>query len=467
MGLGKTLQALTFLAWVSEQVDAGVQPRRPALVVAPTGLLRNWEDEATARLTGPGIGRLIRAYGSELKALMSMSHREQVQHLCEADWAMTTYETLRDRIHVFMGVPWGVVVFDEVQKIKNPASRVTEMAKSVEAEFVLALSGTPVENRLADLWSIVDATNPGLLGSLKEFHEIYEKPAVADPQAAAPLSEKLTANRNSTSPPTMLRRLKQDSLTGLPRKTEHVIEEPMSDTQAAAYDALVARGGAGGRGAMLAALQALRRVSLMAGDLGPGGLSDADVAASARLRAAIRVLDDVRKRGEKALVFVEFLDIQQALIPYLQARYSLDHPPLRISGSVAGPKRKQRVDEFQRRANGVFDVMVLSPRAGGVGLTLTAANHVIHLSRWWNPAVEDQCTDRVYRIGQSLPVHVYCPLAMHPRHGEQSFDRNLHALLLRKRELSRSVLAAPVATPDDLTQLYDLSVGTTSGAGDD
>jgi SNF2 family DNA or RNA helicase len=205
-------------------------------------------------------------------------------------------------------------------------------------------------------------------------------------------------------------------------------------------------------------LHGLRKVSLIAEPLGIEGLTDTDVDASARLKASIQILDELHDRGEKALLFVEYLDLQEALIPYLQRRYDLPKPPLRISGSVSGTKRKQKVDEFQSRGQGEFDVMLLSPKAGGVGLTLTAANHVIHLSRWWNPAVEDQCTDRVYRIGQTKTVQVHIPLAIHPRFQEHSFDVNLHALLERKRELSRSVLAPSVATDQDMAHLFASTV---------
>jgi len=457
MGLGKTLQTLGFLAWVQEQMARNAWPRKPFLVVAPTGLLKNWEAESRKHLASPGLGILVRAYGPHLKRLLHATRREQTQKLFEADWVLTTYETLRDRIRIFLSVDWGVLVLDEAQKIKNPAARLTEMAKSIKADFTLALTGTPVENRLADLWSIVDAIRPGFLGALKDFHQDYEKPAFNTPEAAAPLAGKLTRD---TRPPLMLRRMKEDHLHGLPEKRESVIEELMPPEQASAYEEALrlAAHSKGQRGMMLEVLHRLRRISLLAGELGAEGLTDADVARSARLSATMRVLDDIAEAGEKALLFVEFLDMQEVLIPYLQRRYGLSRPPLRISGTVSGHRRQARIDEFQAGAAGEFDVMLLSPKAGGVGLTLTAANHVIHLTRWWNPAVEDQCTDRVYRIGQMRTVHVHLPLAIHPRFGQHSFDKNLHALLESKRRLSRTVLAPPSASDEDLARLYRSSV---------
>lgn len=459
MGLGKTLQVLCFLAWVQEQMDGGLHPRKPFLIVAPTGLLRNWEDEAATHLSHPGLGALFRAYGPDLATLSGLSHRERLQRLQAADWVLTTYETLRDKIRHFLGVDWAVAAFDEAQKIKNPAVRMTEMAKSVQADFFLPLTGTPVENRLADLWSIVDLALPGFLGSLKEFHNRYERNVEENPEILGDLKLKL---EEKIKPPVMIRRMKADHLKGLPQKQERVLRVPMPPEQAVVYSDIVAQAALaqGERGAMLKILHGLRQVSLLAQPLGPEGLSDAVVGTSARLSAMVQVLDRIAAEGAKALVFIEFLRIQEALIPYLQQRYGLPSPPLFISGEVAGQMRKRRVDAFQSQEKGRFDVMLLSPKAGGVGLTLTAANHVIHLSRWWNPAVEDQCTDRVLRIGQTKPVHVYLPMAIHPQYGDYSFDVNLHRLLERKRMLSRTALAPPTAGERDMRELFHSSTTT-------
>ena len=375
-------------------------------------------------------------------------------------WVLTTYETLRDKIHLFIDVPWCVVVFDEAQKIKNPGARVTDMAKSLDAELTLALTGTPVENSLSDLWCIVDAVHPGLLGAHETFKQTYASAAAdADPETLAPLKETL---EETSRPPLLLRRLKHDHLDGLPEKHVHVEQRVMPAAQADAYDAVVsaARSRQGERGSMLEALHQLRRVSLLSKDLDADGLGEEDIAASARLSALIDMLDHISAAGEKALVFVEFLQLQEALLPYLRQRYQLPHDPIRIHGGTPGARRTTHVNTFQSGKDGAFDVMVLSPKAAGVGLTLTAANHVIHLSRWWTPAVEDQCTDRVYRIGQQREVHVHIPLAMHPTHEERSFDANLHRLLEDKRRLSVSVLAAPTATASELNRLASESLQT-------
>lgn len=461
MGLGKTLQVLTFLGWLKEQMEAGAQKEKPFLIVAPTGLLRNWEKEEQTHLLPPGLGTLIRAYGKDLKSLESQGSYHRTQTLREADWVMTTYETLRDRIHNFLPVDWAVVAFDEAQKIKNPASRMTDMAKSLKADFTVAITGTPVENSLQDLWSIMDAAHPGLLGALKSFREIYQKPTEekGEIERARELRRVL---EEQVSPPAILRRMKDDHLKGLPIRQEHVIREAMPDLQADAYSNAMNIGAQnrGRAGGMLEAIQGLRKVSLLAGDVSEQGLSDELVESSARLSATMRILETIMSRGEKALIFMEFINLQEALIPYLTERFRLETPPLRINGKISSQARQKMVDDFQTRLANRFDIMLVSPKAGGVGLTLTAANHVIHLSRWWNPAVEDQCTDRVYRIGQAHDeVHVYYPLAIHPDAGEHSFDLNLHTLLTRKRELSHNVLASPEVTKEELNDLFCRSFG--------
>lgn len=458
MGLGKTLQTLAFLAWVQEQMESGHHQRRPLLIVAPTGLLKNWEDEVDLHLTAPGLGRLFKAFGPDLRELRGMTQAQSTARIESAEWVLTTYETLRDKINYFLRVKWAVVAFDEAQKIKNPASRVTEMAKSIDADFFLTLTGTPVENRMADLWSIVDLIAPGELGAMRDFHERYE--ATSDDVVNKALNELRIQLTEDPTPVRLLRRMKADHLQGLPAKHEHVVKMEMPPAQVAAYDTATAPARSGEKigSAVLNIIQGMRRISLLPAPLSSAGLDDGVVEQSARLSALIQILDRVHAAGEKALVFLEYLAVQDALLSYLQRRYAMPRPPLRISGSVDGSVRKRFVDQFQNAQSDRFDVMLLSPKAGGVGLTLTAANHVVHLSRWWNPAVEDQCTDRAYRIGQKRDVHVYYPMAIHPVLGDESFDVNLHNLLERKRSLSHRLLAPPMASNDDLDALLRRSI---------
>lgn len=469
MGLGKTLQALAFLAWLRDGMQAGAVPSRPILVVAPTGLLKNWEEEHVRHLAEPGLGHPLRGYGPELRGLRAAGRGNELQlgralldadRLRAAEWILTTYETMRDYQHSFGAVRYAAVVFDETQRIKTPGSLMTNAAKALNGDFIVAMTGTPVENRLADLWCIVDAAVPGLLLDLKSFSAEFEDGADADTLAS--LKARLTEG-TAAAPPVMLRRLKADHLPGLPVKHEHVLPEVMPREQAIAYrDAVGAARADGGKGGhILEALHRLRGISLHPFDP-DDARDDGYVDQSARFRVMFQVLDRAHLAGEKCLVFLEDLAMQSYLAALLQRRYRLARLPMLINGGVAGADRQGRVNAFQSGGTSGFDVMILSPRAGGVGLTLTAANHVIHLSRWWNPAVEDQCTDRVYRIGQEREVHVYLPQARHPEFDGQSFDCKLHALLDRKRALSRDLLAPPLDATRDAAELFRQTVGETA-----
>jgi len=460
MGLGKTLQALAFFCWLREQ-----KPRSPILIVAPTGLLANWQAEIERHLAPGALGPVLRAYGTGLKA-----HREGggtdievgSSRLDTSDWAaagvvLTTYETMRD-YHISMArVGFGVAAFDEAQRLKNPAAQLTRAAKTLRARFSLALTGTPVENRLQDLWSISDVVHPSFLGASKAFEERYGTASLEDLRE---LNARLTAPMASW-PPFMLRRMKSDHVKGLPAKAQREVIVTMPPEQAAAYSQAVRRAVAlrasPSRHGMLETLARLRSISL-APDLPRVG--DQFAARSARLQAVFQILDGIRARDEKALIFCESLELQPLLAAELRRRFGLARPVPCISGEVLGDTRQRLVDEFQRRPLG-FDVMILSPRAGGVGLTITAANHVIHLTRWWNPAVEDQATDRAYRIGQTKEVTVWIPVAEHPDPAlkEASFDRRLAALLHRKRSLALGLLAEPESA-SDAAELFDSVLST-------
>lgn len=464
MGLGKTFQTLAFLAWIREAMRRGLVERAPLLIVAPTGLLRNWEKEHEIHLSEPGLGSVIRAYGTSLRTLRTGAGSEleiarpvlDTDRLAAADWVLTTYETLRDYQHSFGRVRFGVVVFDEIQKIKTPGTQVTDAAKAMQVEFTLALTGTPIENRLADLWCLMDTLHPGALGGLKDFSRRYEDRP--DPEDLRRLKDALSLP-GPERPAVMLRRMKDEVLEGLPSKTEHVRKVPMPDVQANAYSAVVAEARRRkDRGKMLEALQAMRAVSLAPLERSMVASDEDYVRSSARLMATISILDEIRDRGEKALLFVEMRAAQADLAGVLQRRYGLARAPMIISGEVAGPRRQERVDAFQAGPSG-FDLMILSPKAGGVGLTLTAANNVVHLTRWWNPAVEDQSTDRCYRIGQQRPVNVYLPMALLPGGEEHSFDSRLHALLGQKRALSRDLLMPPALSDEDARRLYEETIG--------
>jgi hypothetical protein len=459
MGLGKTLQGLAFLAWLKEGMRAGVLRRAPLLVVAPTGLLMNWRAEHDRHLARGGLGRCTEAFGRGLAALKRRTAEGEPSldegALAEADWVLTTYETLRDYDRDFGKIGFAAGLFDEAQKIKTPGVRITDAAKAMKCEFRVALTGTPVENRLADLWCIMDGVHPGLLDDLKTFSERYEHELDAERLRRL----KSTLERPLGGRPSiMLRRLKEDRLPELPDASVRSVKREMPAAQRDAYEAVLADARAADRpGAMLEALQKLRAVSLHPNPAASGP-DEAFIASSARLSVAIETLDEIAAAREKALIFLEDLDLQAKLAGLLQRRYAMASSPALINGTVDGGKRQARVDAFQAYGDG-FDAMILSPRAGGVGLTLTRANHVVHLSRWWNPAVEDQCNGRVHRIGQTKPIFIHLPLATLGG-AASSFDENLDALLSRKRKLMRDTLIPPEATADeDRDELFKATIG--------
>jgi len=465
MGLGKTFQALAFCLWLRELMDAEVIEKKPILVVAPVGLLRNWEAEIDEHLFAPGLGDLVRAYGEHLKGLRRGKHLDgtaglDTARLALANVILANYEAVSDYQLSFGAVPFCAVIFDEAQKIKSPKARMTHAAKALNSDFVLAMTGTPVENRLADLWCIADTVQPGALSDLKDFSARYESDAGVVSELRQKVWQEESAS-HSGPPKLLLRRLKTEKLDGLPEKHEHVIKIAMPVRQAEAYGRALAMKEMYGPQGMLGMIHALRRVSLHPA-LVEGGVTDGElkIEDSARFIALIEVLDKVAVANEKVLVFLESLDLQDAnqLPLLLQRRYGLVRPPMVINGQVGTEVRQERVNAFQRERG--FDVMLLSPKAGGVGLTLTAANHVIHLSRWWNPAVEDQCSDRVYRIGQTKPVHIYYPLALLESAQEHSFDYQLQLLMDRKRSLAQNLLAAPAFTQSDYQELLAGTIGT-------
>ena len=457
MGLGKTFQALAFCAWLREAMQEGLVERQPILVVAPVGLLMNWEQEIAQHLYAPGLGMLLRAYGPHLKLLRRGLHRDgsaslDTTRLSEADVILANYEAVSDYQLSFGAVPFAAVILDEAQKIKSPKTRITHAIKALNRQFMVAMTGTPVENRFSDLWCITDAVQPGALKDLKSFSQQYETTSEHLPA----LRDRIWQEESALNAPPrlLLRRLKRDKLEGLPEQHVHVIENFMPPRQLAVYQRALKQCDISGPEGTLGMIHALRRASLhpllVEGGVGHEALTIED---SARFVGMFQVLDQIAEKEEKVLVFVESLDLQDVdQLPLLiQRRYGLVKAPMVINGSVDTKARQERVDEFQRDQR--FDVMLLSPKAGGVGLTLTAANHVIHLSRWWNPAVEDQCSDRVYRIGQSKPVHVYYPLALMPGAAEHSFDMKLQALMDRKRRLAQDLLAAPTFSAEDIAEL--------------
>ena len=474
MGLGKSFQGLAFLAWLKANKDVARSravanvAKGPILIVAPTSLLQNWIKEADKHLAPEALGANradvfgsgIRKFRNADQSARDLGETLNWRLLSEQDWVLTTYETLADNHVSFARIAFSAVLFDEMQKVKDPGTLNTWAAKAVDADFVLGLTGTPIENRVEDLWSIMDRVFPGFLRDLKSFSSTYK---TVDLDRYRALSDRMTKSL-SGSPAIMLRRMKDEVLEGLPKKTVIPYPVAMPDVQAKAYGDVVTEAlGAkdkSTRGAMLEVVQRLRGISLYPGDarspdlLAVGGC-EAWIGRSARLGKSFEVLRDLERRGEKGLIFVEQREMQALLAEAMSTLFGMERP-LVINGDTPGQRRQGMVDEFQGRRRG-FDAMILSPKAAGVGLTITAANHVIHLSRWWNPAVEDQCNDRVYRIGQERPVTIHIPMAVHPTLGDRTFDVTLDKLLHRKRRMSGSLLLPPVLE-GDLGDVFEAAI---------
>ena len=447
MGLGKTLQSLTFLKWIGQQT---LEPT-PFLIVVPTELLKNWEKEVKLHFKF-GMGYLLRAYGAGLEELKSLDSQTRITRFRNANWVMTTYKTLRDAALLFSTVHWSAVVFDECQNINNPSARMTHMAKSLEADFTLMMTGTPVVNQLSELWCIYDGAIPGLLGIYRDFEREIEAPAKTNATVLNNLKNKLEGTRPVS---VLLKRMKKDPLKGLPDREFKEHRALMSTKQSESYSRVVevAKESLAKKGSVFRAIQDIRKRSLIFETIPADGIDETFVEANARLRLMRDILDEIKHKEEKALIFCDFLNVMDALVPYLQTRYHLKKPPSKITGKVSNITLKKCVDSFQDLSHNNFGVMLMTPQTVEVGLTLTNANDVIHLSRWWNPAVEDKCNDMVYQIGQKNDVTVHLPFAVHPDLGEKSFDINLNRLLESKRELSRRLMAPATTSNSELNDL--------------
>ena len=465
-GLGKTLQTLAFIAWLQDRMaEEPAKNRWPALVVAPKGLLPTWEAEASDHLSEPGLGERINAYGPTLQSLRTaglagkdtddgaprLSFHDLQIAIKNGNghrwWVLTTYETLANYQHSFRQIDFSVAVFDEVQKIKNVRTLIALAARSVKADFKIGLTGTPIENHVSDLWAIMDAIAPGRLGTLRRYLDRYR---IVTERRMRELYGRLFTRVQSGGidyPPIAQRRFKENEIVQLSRKDYRLYPVTMPETQAEAYELARRHLADGARGGALKMLHHIRGVSLH--PEAPESIrSDTDIgsyfANSARFESVRRVLKRIHEHGERALIFTEDRRIQEFVAQWIRSEFGLNEVRV-INGATTISKRKCYVAEFQRHVeidNG-FDAMILSPRAAGVGLTLTAATHVIHLSRWWNPAVEEQCNDRIYRIGQTKDVTVHLPLAIHPTYGEGSFDCVLNDLMRRKTSLAHAALWPP------------------------
>ncbi|MFC5775612.1 DEAD/DEAH box helicase [Ectobacillus antri] len=317
---------------------------------------------------------------------------------------------------------------DEAQAIKNPTTAASKVIKAMKARFRLALTGTPVENSLNELWSIMDFVQPGLLGSLSQFKQEFVNKFEG---TETDIEEKLTARISKV----YKRRTKTGELGDqLPSKTIAVREIPMGQIQLELYKEVITLV----KQKMLSGLEAIQKLKSLSSH--PAllnekymNLTPQDVP---KLKETLQIIEEVRQKGEKVLIFTEYIQMQNLLRKYIREQFDIN--PMIINGVTN--RRQQVVDMFNQ--NSGFDVMILSPKAAGTGLTITSANHVIHYTRWWNPAVENQATDRVYRIGQNKPVTVYYPIVI-DKQGvlkEGTVEQIVHRILEEKQSLASSVI---------------------------
>jgi SNF2 family DNA or RNA helicase len=453
MGLGKTLQILTFMARCIEE-NPNIEPM---LVVAPVSLLENWQEEIE-KFFEPESFPIMMLYGANL--------REKKLHKSEIDpqlvneglvkflvpnWVgnskivLTTYETLRDLEFSLAAQPWSIMVCDEAQKIKNPNALVTRSAKKQNVRFKIACTGTPVENSLADLWCLFDFIQPGLLGALNAFGSRYRRPIEAKTE-----EEKSRVNElRVLIEPQTLRRTKAQVAKDLPSKIEDnsCRSLPISSFQRQLYVKAIqsyrAKQSQGSSGSNhLGLIQYLRQ--LCSSPYPPGrkvdlyeSVAEHEVK-SPKLKWLLESLKEIQQRKEKVIVFVEFLDLQRQLQAYIAQRFSVLPDIINGTTSAAASavnSRQKRIRAFQEKPG--FGVIILSPLAVGFGVNIQAANHVIHYTRTWNPAKEDQATDRAYRIGQTKDVTVYYPVITAEF---VTFDMKLDKLLGWKRALSDDML---------------------------
>lgn len=427
MGLGKTLQALSFIDYHNSYHN---QENRSYLVIAPISLLENWQNE------------IIKFFNFKLQPLLTFGGGldEEIEKYCKNKIILTNYESMRTLKYqlVFGKINWASIFIDEAQKIKTPGTLTTNAVKSLKADFKVALTGTPVENTLVDLWCIMDFISPGLLGSAKDFVRKYQTPLSRDKTNIAELGEKL---RNEIGFQ-ILRRLKKDVLTELPPIEKFRKEVDMHEVQINAFKNIFKKDGDNeSKKYMLEIIQKMKIISdhpyLIDKEISKVSEEEL-INTSAKLKATVEIIGEMKKRDEKVLIFTELRETQRMLQRIVKYKFGIT--PIILNGSTPASLKNEKsnkesrqkiIDKFQSKEN--FDVLILSQLATGVGLNITGANNVIHYTRHWNPAKENQATDRVHRIGQTKKVNVYYPISKCTEF--KTFDEVLDELLINKMKL--------------------------------
>lgn len=459
MGLGKTLQLITYLLELKTRHELD----KPALIVCPTSVLGNWQKEIER--FAPGLGVYLH-YGP--KRAKRDGFGEAVSGY---DLVLTSYSLVHFDEDVFNELTWSAIVLDEAQNIKNPHGKQSQAVRGLRANHRIAMTGTPVENRLNELWTLFEFINPGYLGGLPGFQRrfgLLDKPPADD--ADQPLRTERAGQLQRLIRPFLLRRLKSDPETqlDLPEKNESHVYVPLTVEQGALYEAELERmleridrlEPMERRGAILAALGKLKQIcdhpALYMKETGSQADGDAD--RSHKLQRLLEMADEVIAEGRQGIIFTQFVEMGKLLQTALEREFGgrIEF----LHGGVKKAERDRMIERFQNR--GVvaadrpdFSFLVLSLKAGGSGLNLTAASHVFHYDRWWNPAVEEQATDRAYRIGQTRDVQVHKFVAL------GTLEERIDEMIDRKKTLSRQIVGSgenwiTELTTDELKEMFSL-----------
>jgi SNF2 family DNA or RNA helicase len=430
MGLGKTIQVIAFML---REKKLQKDNSRPNLLICPTSVVGNWKREMER--FAPILDVVIH-HGSD-----RLSGEEFANSAMEYDLVITSYGLARRDAEDLVAVNWKGLILDEAQNIKNPSAKTAKVVRSLNSEYRFALTGTPVENRLMELWSIMEFLNPKYLGSQKNFQERFALPIERYG------NEDATKELRSVAAPFILRRLKTDPkiISDLPEKLEMKIYCNLTREQVTLYEAVVKDmmqqldnnggqdrpGGIQRRGMVLAGLTKLKQLcnhpALFLHDHSPLE------GRSGKLQRLVEMLEEAISEDDKVLIFTQFTQMGEALQGYLESKFRCD--TLFLHGGVPQKKRDRMVSLFQESSNGP-PFFIISIRAGGTGLNLTRANHVFHFDRWWNPAVEDQATDRTFRIGQTRTVQVHKFICA------GTFEERIDELIDKKKSLAESIIGS-------------------------
>nr|MDJ0904298.1 DEAD/DEAH box helicase [Xenococcus sp. MO_188.B8] len=425
MGLGKTVQVIARL--VQERNDRDTVA--PTLLIAPTSVIGNWQKEITK--FAPHLTSMVH-HGST----RSKDAKEFQNAIADRDVIITSYTLARKDAKLFNSISWQRIVLDEAQNIKNPKAAQTKAILKLEAPHRLALTGTPVENRLLDLWSIFNFLNPGYLGKQTQFSKGFEIPIQKDSDRVKAVTLKKLVE------PFILRRVKTDKniIKDLPDKVEQKVYCNLTKEQASLYEAVVQdvenqieeKEGIERKGLILATLMKLKQICNHPRQFLQDE-SEFTPTRSHKLSRLQEMIEEVQSEQESLLIFTQFREIGDALQAYL--RHNYHYQTYYIHGGTNRTKREKMISEFQDHDTPPA-IFILSLKAGGVGITLTKANHVFHFDRWWNPAVEDQASDRAFRIGQKKNVFVHKFVTL------GSLEEKIDQMIEDKKKLSEAVVGA-------------------------